>query len=234
MSKNKCPGSDGLTAEFYLNFWEILQEPLLNSFLFSLERGVLSGEQRTGVISLIPKKGVDRQLISNWRPITLLNTDFKIFSKALAKRIQSCIKEVVAEEQTGFIRGRSISDNLLTTRTVIDYTEATDQSAILLQVDYTKAFDLIRWSLIFKALRMFGFGDYLIGAVKIIFNNIKTCVTNQGYSSSYFFPTKGIRQGCCVSPSLFVLSVEFLSILVRASQDIRGVDVAGKVITLSQ
>lgn len=234
MSKNKCPGTDGLTTEFYLHFWEILKVPFMNSISFSLTQGELSESQKIGVISLIPKKNLDRQLLSNWRPITLLNCDFKIFSKALARRVQSCIKEVVSSQQTGFIRGRSISENLTTTRTIIDYVEAKDQTGILLTADYAKAFDSFRWALTFKALQMFGFGDYIIQAIKLIFKDIKTCVTNAGFSSSYFTPTRGIRQGCCVSPSLFVLTVELLAILVCKSQLIKGLNIAGETITLSQ
>lgn len=90
-------------------------------------------------------------LLQNWRPITLLNAELKIFSKALAGRIQSCIKDVVSPDQTSFIRGRSIGTNLTTIQTVIDQTNISESSNILLSVDYRKAFDTISWSLIYNA-----------------------------------------------------------------------------------
>lgn len=119
LNNNKAPGSDGLTPEFYHTFWETLKNPFMASFRYLLEQGKFSEEQRVGIITLIPKKGLDRQVISNWRLITLLNSDFKIVSKALATRLQSCIKEVVSEDQTGFIRGRSIMTNLLNIQSLI-------------------------------------------------------------------------------------------------------------------
>lgn len=126
LNKNKSPGSDGLTPEFYLAFWDILEDPFFRSIMFSLEHDKLSEEQRTGIITLVPKKQQDRTNLSNWRPITLLNTDFKIYSKALANRIQMCITDVVQADQTGFIRGRSITSNLFNIQRVID--QATSHS----------------------------------------------------------------------------------------------------------
>lgn len=99
LNKNKTPGSDGLTPEFYLTFWSEIKTPLTQSLHFSIEEGLLSDQQRTGIITLIPKKGLDRRYLTNWRPITLLNSDVKILSKALATRIQSCITEVVSHDQ---------------------------------------------------------------------------------------------------------------------------------------
>lgn len=234
LNKNKSPGSDGLTPEFYLAFWDILQDPYYDSISYSLEEGTLSQGQRVGIISLVPKKAKDRTQLSNWRPITLLNTDFKIFSKALANKILPCIKDVISEDQTGFIRGRTISTNLMNIQSTIDHVNATDSSGILLAVDYAKAFDTIRWSLIDRALDLFGFGENIISAVKTLFSGIKTCIYNSGFSSGFFYPTRGIRQGCCCSPFLFDIAVELLAILVRKSEEIKGICISNQPIKISQ
>lgn len=189
LNKGKSPGSDGITPEFYLQFWEVLHPLYMESIIFSLQNGSLTEGQRSGLIKLIPKKDLDRQDIANWRPITLLNVDFKIFSKAISARIQSCISQIVSHDQTGFIRGRYIGSNLFNIQSLMDHVEATDSSAFLLAIDYTKAFDTVRWELIFKALDLFGFGDYITSAIKMMFNGIKTAVCNAGFSSSYFFPS---------------------------------------------
>lgn len=86
LNKNKTPGTD--TPEFYLTFWGQLKNEYMDSIQFSLDLGTLTEQQRSGIITLVPKKDLDRQHLTNWRPITLLNTDTKIFLKALAKRIQ--------------------------------------------------------------------------------------------------------------------------------------------------
>lgn len=234
LNKNKSPGTDGITPEFFLAFWDLLKDEFMQSMEYSLENGSLTDQQATGVITLIPKKEQDRQQLSNWRPITLLNSDAKILSKALAKRIQSCIQEVVSEDQTGFIRGRRITSNLLNTQSIIDFADETSTPGIMLALDYSKAFDTVRWKLISKALHLFGFGDFIISVVNTLFKNIRTCVSNAGFSSDPFYPTRGIRQGCCASPVLFVLAVELLAIIVRKTEEIQGITIAGKTTKISQ
>lgn len=138
VNKNKAPGSDGITPELYLRFWDLLKDAFMQSLEFSLEQGFLSDGQRLGIITLLPKKGLDKSSISNWWPITLLNSDVKIVSKALATRLQFCIKDVVEEDQTGFIRGRSILTNLNNIQALIDHTNDTTGTGALLAVDYAK------------------------------------------------------------------------------------------------
>lgn len=234
LGRNKSPGSDGITVEFYLKFWNILGTPFFESILHSIQNGTLSNEQKTGIITLIPKKGGDLLELGNWRPITLLNTDFKIFSKALSKRIQPCMKEIINENQTGFIRGRTIGTNIINTQTILDHSATKGTQGFLLAVDYAKAFDSIRWKLLYKALDLFGFGESIIHTIKILFHDIKTTISNNGFSSAFFFPSRGIRQGCCSSPSLFVIAVELMAIMLRKNVQIKGIQIANKSILLSQ
>lgn len=234
LNKNKSPGSDGLSPEFYLSFWDIMEDQFYNSIMFSLENNKMSEEQRTGIITLVPKKAKDRTNLANWRPITLLNVDFKIYSKALANKIQMCIKDVVQADQTGFVRGRTITTNLINVQAVIDQVNISQTTGLLLAIDYAKAFDTIRWSLIYKALEVFGFGEFISTAVTLLFQDIKTRVYNAGHSSAFFYPNRGIRQGCCCSPSLFILAVELLAILVRESPDIEGIKLGTRHLSISQ
>ena len=86
--KNKSPGTDGLTAEFYSFFGDHLSSTIINSFNYSFVKGELSISQRQGIIRLIPKKNKNLSLLKNWRPISLLNVDYKIATKALALRLR--------------------------------------------------------------------------------------------------------------------------------------------------
>lgn len=114
LNKGKTPGSDGLSVDYYVRFWDFLKHPLLDSLEHALEAGELSTEQKRGIITLIPKKGLDRRKVQNWRPITLLNTDNKILTKAMSLRLQPVLKEIIHADQTGFLPGRHISENLRT------------------------------------------------------------------------------------------------------------------------
>ena len=169
LKKGKTPGCDGLRVEFYIIFWENIKELVYESILFAMEVGHFSLEQRRGVIILIPKKDTNKHLLKNWRPITLLNVDYKILTKLLARRLSSYMSKLIYTDQTGYIKGRYIGTDIRTIEDVIDFTNATDSQGYLLAVDFHKAFDSINWSSILNALRLYGFGDYFINWVQLIY-----------------------------------------------------------------
>ena len=104
MASEKPPGSDGLPYEFYKVFWNDLAEILLNALNFSLETGQLSISQRRGIVKLIPKKDTELFLIKNWRPLTLLNCDYKIASKAIASRIKTFLPKLISDDKQAFLK----------------------------------------------------------------------------------------------------------------------------------
>lgn len=178
LNLGKCPGSDGLTVEFYRTFWESLAPSFIRSLQCSLERGKLSVEQRRGVIVLIPKKDTNRSFIKNWRPISLLNTDYKIVTKAIATRLQSCIGQIIHPNQNGFVAKRYIGENIRTTQDIIDKVRDCNKQAFIVPLDYRKAFDSIRWSTLFRALEMFNFGDNFKDSIAMLFKDVETCTSN--------------------------------------------------------
>ena len=107
---NKSPGNDGLSAEFYCTFWPALGSMLVGALNETFDRGELSSLQRQGVITLIEKEGKDNLQIKNYRPITLLNVDYKILSKVLAKRIKEVLGEIIQFDQVGYIKNRNIGE----------------------------------------------------------------------------------------------------------------------------
>lgn len=224
LNTGKTPGSDGLPPEFFSMFWQFLAPYYCASLDHSIQMGSMSVSQRRGLITLVPKKGEDRRYISNWRPITLLNTDYKIYTKALALRLGRVMDLLVHENQTGFMRGRLIGDSVRAAEDSMEIIKDRFQDGMLVALDFKKAFDSVRWSLIFQALEAFNFGESFIEYVKILFINIQSSLYNAGRTSSPFSPRRGIRQGCCVSPFLFLLVVELLAILVRANPQIKGLD----------
>ena len=110
MKNNKSPGSDGITAEFYKIFWPDLKAFYLNSINMSFQTGRLTELQQQSIITLLPKVGKDSCFLSNWRPISLLNVDYKIASKVIANRIKSVLQTIINETQTGFMKGRYIGE----------------------------------------------------------------------------------------------------------------------------
>ena len=143
--------------EFYKTFWKDVSSLLVSALNYAFESGCLSITQRRGIIKLIPKKDAELYFIKNWRPITLLNTDYKIAAKALANRIKSVLPSLINNDQTGFMKGRFIGENV---RLIdcIQYAAEKNIPGLLLFIDFEKAFDSLEWSFIVKSLHFFGFG----------------------------------------------------------------------------
>ena len=105
MQNNKSPGSDGLTTEFYRAFWDIISTYVVNSFNYAFNTGI---SQRQGIRALIPKKNKDTHYLKNWRPVTLLNVDYKI-----ALRIEKVLPHLINPTQTGYVKGRFIGESMI-------------------------------------------------------------------------------------------------------------------------
>lgn len=140
---NKTPGTDGLPAEFYRFFWPDICHDLLASYNFASQHGMLSISQRRGIISLIPKKSKDKTILENLRPISLLNVDYKILTKVIAKRIEKVLPTLINPDQTGYVKGRYIGENVRLIYDLIYYTDKPNQKGIAIFLDFKKAFDSI-------------------------------------------------------------------------------------------
>ena len=166
----------------------------------------------------IPKKDADLSLIKNWRPLTLLNCDYKIATKAIASRIKIFLPKLISDDQTGFIKNRFIGENILLIDSVIRYTAAKNIPGLLLFLDLEKAFDTLEWTFIQKTLKYFGYGPQLLKWINIFYCNIESCILNNGWESNFFKPTRGVRQGCPLSPYWFVLSIEVMAEAFRRNE----------------
>ena len=142
MSNNNSTDNDGLTKEFHEVFWEDLKTPLISNFRSAFNKGELSNSQKQEVIRLI-KKDKDKRLIENWRPISLLNVDLKIISKALAGRIKKYLLFLISSNQGAYVEGRFISKSGRPVSDVSQETEFFKLRGLLVKVDIQKAFDSV-------------------------------------------------------------------------------------------
>jgi hypothetical protein len=120
LPNNKTPGLDGITAEFYKFFWSKIKELVYDSWKYCIEDGKMSQDQRRGILTLIPKKNKTLRELKNWRPVTLLNCDYKIFAKSMATRLQSVLDDIISTDQSGCIKGRSTFTNIRSTIDIIN------------------------------------------------------------------------------------------------------------------
>ena len=231
---NKAPGEDGFTVEFYMFFFDLLGHDLVASFNAAYDANELTISQRRSVITLIPKEDGSLLELSNWGPVTLLNVDCKIATKAIARRIEPLLPNLVHTDQTSFIKGRYIGENIRLIIDIMEHTKSESIPGILVSLDFRKAFDSLEWSFMMKALDIFNFGTSIKRWISTFYTKIESAAINNGFMTNWFRPSRGVRQGCPLSPYLFVLSTEILSSKIRQEPSITGIKIFGHEIKLSQ
>ena len=231
---NKSPGSDGFTVEFFKFFWTDIGYFLLRSLNHGFSNKELSVTQKEGIITCIPKSNKDRQYLKNWRPISLLNCTYKLASACLANRLKKVLPDLISKDQTGFMAGRYIGENIRIVYDLLHYTEEENKPGLLLLIDFEKAFDSVSWKFIDKVLDFFNFGASFKSWINTFNTNINSCVHINGHLSEWFSLQRGCRQGDPISPYIFLLCVEILSILIKNNKNIKGIKVGNKEFVISQ
>lgn len=226
MKNGSSPGLDGLTTEFYKVFWVKVRDIVVQSYNVSFQNGHLSHTQTAAVLTLLHKgKDLPKNKLSNWRPISLTNTDYKILAKCLSNRLCSVIDSIVHKDQVGYIKGRNVSTTIRTIDDIIELFRLKEKPGILLALDFHRAFDSINKKYMLYAFKKFGFGKDFVQWVEVLFSQTRSCIGYNGWLSSDFSLNCGIRQGCPFSPLAFVIGVELLAIRIRQDIELKGLQV---------
>ena len=179
----KTPGTDGLPVNFYKMFWEDVKELICKVFNTCYTLGELCPSMKRGIITLLPKKDKDNLYLKNWRPISLLNTDYKILAKIIASRLQKVLPSIIHWDQTGFLKNRYIGENIRLLLDSIHLSKKMETNGIVFSIDFEKAFDTVEWNFIDICLNKFGLGCTFRSFVKLMYTNIESCIINNGFSS---------------------------------------------------
>uniref|UniRef100_A0A3B4T4G4 Reverse transcriptase domain-containing protein n=1 Tax=Seriola dumerili TaxID=41447 RepID=A0A3B4T4G4_SERDU len=223
LQNNKTPRPDGFPVEYYTAFSKKLLTPLTNMIKEALENKKLPASLEIATITLLPKPGKDKQKCDSYRPLSLLNADYKILSKLIALRLENVIPKTIHADQTGFVKNRHGADNVRRLLHILNTAQKNQNPMLILSMDANKAFDRIEQRFLFRTLEAMGFGEKFTQYVKTLFNAPKANILTNDVLSNTFSLSRGCRQGCPSSPLLFAIAIEPLAIAIRSDISIAGI-----------
>ena len=210
---NKSPGPDGITAEFYKIVFSVIKHDLrrvLNQFLNGHK---IPAKSKAGLITLVPKVGPVNE-IENYRPISLLNTDYKIFTKILKARLDPILEKIIHSSQYAQ-PGKDIQEMNTVIRDLVVDMERSCTDSFFVSIDFKKAYDSVNHSFLYQVLRQYGFPEAFVNIIRELFRDAGSHILINGYKSAKIKLKSGIRQGCPLSRSVFTLQLnpllEFLN-----------------------
>jgi hypothetical protein len=218
LPSDKAPGPDGFTGKFYKTCWDIIKVDIMAA-LNSLYHGNAFKLDllNSAYLILLPKRE-DASSAGDFRPISLIHSFAKLVTKILANRLGPYLQDLVAANQSAFIRGRSIHDNFMLVQQSIKFLHKRI-SSLLLKLDISKAFDSVSWAFLMEILTHLGFGPVWRNLISNLLFTSSTQVLLNGSPSNHIFHRRGLRQGYPLSPMLFVLVMDVLCSLFRVAEN---------------
>ncbi|CAM8884344.1 unnamed protein product [Rhodiola kirilowii] len=231
LGPTKAPGFDGYSALFYQKSWELVKGEVYQFALKFLNEGVLDPAVNETLITLVPKVR-NPVCFNDFRPISLVNVAMKIISKAMANRLKRVLPQLISVNQSAFIPGRLISDNILLAHELMHFIktrQAGGAEYCSIKLDMRKAYDRVDWNFLEQMQLRLGFPIEWVEKVMKCVKSVSYRVRVNGLISDKFCPERGLRQGDPISPYLFVICTDWLARRLEEQQEqglIRGVRVS--------
>uniref|UniRef100_A0A3B1IC81 Reverse transcriptase domain-containing protein n=1 Tax=Astyanax mexicanus TaxID=7994 RepID=A0A3B1IC81_ASTMX len=222
LNRGKAPGPDGFPAELYMCFNKELSDLMCAVLNEGIKQNNMHDEFYEGIINLLYKKG-DEYELNNWRQVTLMNIEYKIFAKVLMNRLEKILDKIINEEQTCGIKGRSMWDNLCIIRELITNKHLNESGFYILALDKKKAFDSISREYLWAVLERYNFPDVFIKMIKLLYLKSTVQVKVNGKLTEKIDICRGVKQGCPLSAALYVLAINPLLTSLKKEEKLTGV-----------
>ena len=211
MPSGKSPGPDGFTAEFFKASWSIISKDFTTAVHSFFSKGFLPKGLNTTILALIPKKDEAMEM-RDYRPISCCNVLYKVLSKIIANRLKGTLPQCISYNQSAFVKDRLLVENLLlATEIVKDYHREDISPRCAMKIDIAKAFDSVHWPFLLNTLRAFDMPEQFIHWIELCVCTPSFSVQVNGELAGFFQSKRGLRQGCALSPYLFVVCMNVLS-----------------------
>ena len=213
LNPGRAPGVEGLQAEL-LQYGEEVLTPKIQRLCAALwEHSHIPAGWAQSEILPLRKKGKPAESMDSYRPVSLVSLASKVLMLVLHTRLTPMIDDTVGEYQHGFRSTRSTTDAIHTLRLICEkYSQQQDRQLLVCFIDLTQAFDRVSWELLWHALRISGTPDPIIRVLRLFYEGIEMRVRTDPAEPDpgSFHPTAGVRQGCVLSPTLFILVFEYV------------------------
>ena len=226
LKKLKAPGPDGFSIEFYRAMFPVIKNELNRLLNFFMNRGRMLSKFKAGIIKFKPKTTPYNE-IKNYRPITLLNTDYKIFTKILSNRLQPILKELMHDSQF-CMPGKDINEMNNLIRDIMDEMKISHSDSFFMSIDFTKAFDTISHDFLYQVLVKYGFPEQFICIIKELFRDAGSHLLINGHKSKKIKLKSGTRQGDPMSRDVFTLMLNPLLVFLHQLSTIRKYESCSK------
>ena len=214
MSNDKSPGPDGYTSEFFKATWDIVGTEFITAFQSFFVRGFLPKGLNATILALIPNK-LEALEMKDYRPISCCNFIYKVISKLIANRLKIVLPKFISGNQSAFVKDRLLIENLLlATELGKDYHKDLISARCAIKIDISKAFDSVQWSFILHALAAMDFPPEFVHWISLCITTASFSIQVNGELAGFFQSERGLRQGCSLSPYLFVVCMEVLTRLL--------------------
>ena len=205
---DSAPGPDGIPFSILKHFWGDFGPVLVKAWEYSQVTKQLPPSHEQSYLRLIPKVGKDLSKLSNWRPITLSNTDHKLITKLLSKKLTKVVEKLIGPKQTAYIPGRLINDNIRAMLSTLDIANLENEiDALMISLDAKKAFDSVSHDYIERTLIAFGLGSF-VDTFKLLYKNLRSDIIINGEIVKGYRILKGVKQGDALSCILFIMCME--------------------------
>ena len=217
----KAPGVDGMTSLFYKKYWAIVGEDITKEVLHFLNGGSLPSGWNETVVVLIPKVP-NPESLKDLRPISLCNILYKVASKVLATRLKLILPEIISQNQSAFVPGRLITDNVMVAYELTHFLQnkrSGTECFAALKLDMSKAYDRVEWHFLRGMMERLGFDERWINLIMQCVSTVSYRIKVNGEMTEEIIPTRGLRQGDPLSPYLFLICAEgFSGLLIEAER----------------